>query len=410
MPTPNLGYGTRGDAPIDTFNQWFRSQPQYAAKLASWGQSPDNVHLNDGQKQEMVRLAQSMGAVVDEGHNGQEVDDSGNFKAKSHTVRNIAIIGGIAAAALLTAGAAGAFAGPAAGGAAAGGGAAAAGAGTLAASTTVPLVGSLATGGAGLAATAGGAATMAAAASAVPWSTIIQTGTGLFGSLFGAHEQASAASDNADKQAAAAKYAADQQDAASKRSEALLRQQSEADYQNQEVARRGNYDQYRAQRSRLGTLGAMLGLPAPEIPDYVPSVDPRFTSDGTQPPSTSAPSSGAPAGAPAAGGSDAVTQALLDNYKALGVEPTGPGSGPTDIAYFAKQAKDALASGERPLSYWLGPQGRVAQELAKAKGGTGTSTAPIVPRGTLSTAAQPYQVASPTAPLTPYGTLAQYGA
>lgn len=402
MPTPNLGYGTRGDAPIDTFNQWFRSQPQYAAKLASWGQSPDNVHLNDGQKQEMVRLAQSMGAVVDEGHNGQEVDDSGNFQAKSHTVRNIAIIGGIAAAALLTAGAAGAFAGPAAGGAAAGGGATAAGAGTLAASTTAPLVGGLAAGGTGLAATAGGAATMAGA-SAVPWSTILQTGAGLFGSLFGAHEQASAASANADKQVAASKYAADLQDAASKRSEALLRQQSEAEYQNQEVARKGNYDQYRAQRSRLGTLGAMLGLPAPEIPDYVPSVDPRFTSDGTAAP--------AAAGAPSAtGGSDAVTQALLDNYKALGVAPTGPGSGPTDIAYFAKQAKDALAAGERPLSYWLGPNGRVAQELAKAKGGAGTTAAPNVPRGTLATATQRYQVASPTAQLTPYGTLAQYGA
>lgn len=228
-------------------------------------------------------------------------------------------------------------------------------------------------------------------------------GASLFGSLFGAHEQASAASYAADKQAAASKYAADLQDAASKRSEAFTRQQAESDYQNQETTRSANYGQYKAQRSRLGTLGAMLGLPAPEIPDYVPSVDPRFTSDGaTLPPAASV--------AAPASGSDAVTQALLDNYKALGVAPTGPGTGPTDIAYFTQQAKASLASGERPLSYWLGPQGRVAQELAKAGGGATSAAAPSVPRGTLSTALQPYQVANPTAALTPYGTLAQYGA
>lgn len=144
MPAPNLGYGQRGDVAIDAFNQWFRAQPQYAQKIASFGQSPNNVHLNDDQKQEMVRLAQSLGAVVDEGHDGQEVDDSGNFRAKSHTMRNIAIIGGIAAATLLTAGAAGAFAG---GAATAGGGAAAGGveAGVTAGLGTSALPGAMAT-------------------------------------------------------------------------------------------------------------------------------------------------------------------------------------------------------------------------------------------------------------------------
>lgn len=257
---------------------------------------------------------------------------------------------------------------------------------------------------------AGGAATGSAGG---PWGAIIGAGIGLFGSLFGAHEQASAASDAADKQAAAAKYAADLQDAASKRSEALLRQQSENDYQNQETTRKANYGQYAAQRGRLGTLGAMMGLPAPEIPAYVPSVDPQFTGGSTQPTASGAPTSGAPSGAPTsagAAGSDPVTQAILDNYKALGVAPTGPGTGPTDIAYMVQQAKASLASGERPLSYWLGPQGRIAQELSKAGGGSTSTTATNVPRGTLQTMVQPYQTASPTAALTPYGTLAQYGA
>lgn len=222
---------------------------------------------------------------------------------------------------------------------------------------------------------------------------------GLFGSLFGAHEQASAANDSADKAAAAAKYAADLQDAANKRAEVFTRQQSENDYQNQELTRKQNYGQYVAQRSRLGTLGAMLGLPAPDIPAYEASVDPNFTGGAATPPAASG---GAPAST--AGGNDAVTQAILDNYKALGVAPTGPGSGPTDIAYFVQQAKSSLASGERPLSYWLGPTGRIAQELSKANGGATAPTATAAPAstGTLGAMVQPYRVANPTPALNPY--------
>lgn len=118
---PTLGYGQRAEAPIDAVNQWMRSQLWYQSLIRSFGQNPNSVHLSDDQKQAVIRAAQANGVVVDEGHNGQEVDDSGNFQAKSHALRNTLIVAGIAAAALATAGAAGAF-----GGAAAGGGAAAA--------------------------------------------------------------------------------------------------------------------------------------------------------------------------------------------------------------------------------------------------------------------------------------------
>lgn len=118
---PSLGYGQRAEAPINAVNQWMRTQPWYQSLIRSFGQDPSNVHLSDSQKQAVIRAAQANGVVVDEGHNGQEVDDSGNFQAKSHALRNTLIVAGIAAAALATAGAAGAF-----GGAAAGGGAAAA--------------------------------------------------------------------------------------------------------------------------------------------------------------------------------------------------------------------------------------------------------------------------------------------
>lgn len=118
-PPPQLGYGQRSAAPIDAFNQWLRARPEYQKLIQSFGQNPNDVHLNDTQKQQVIRLAQSLGAVVDEGGNGQEVDDSGNFRAKGHGLRNTLIVAGLAGAALATAGAAGLFA-PAAAGAAGG--------------------------------------------------------------------------------------------------------------------------------------------------------------------------------------------------------------------------------------------------------------------------------------------------
>lgn len=178
---PQLGYDKTSETTLDAFNQWFRARPEYYAKLAEFGQDPTNVHLNDQQKQQMVKLAQSLGAVVDEGGSGQEVDDSGNFRNKSHKLRNTLIVAGIAGAALLTAGAAGVFSGAAAPAATTGaslggvesgvtaglGAASLPGAGTalgagstlagvgaaaapLASSATVPLVGELAAGGTGL--------------------------------------------------------------------------------------------------------------------------------------------------------------------------------------------------------------------------------------------------------------------
>lgn len=127
--TPQLGYGNRDNASIDHVNQMMRSQPWYYEYLKSQGQSPDNVHLNDAQKQGLIRAAQGNGIVVDEGRDGQEIDDSGNFRAKGHKLRNTMIVAGIAAATLATMGAAGVFSAGAGGAGAAVGGAAPAAAG-----------------------------------------------------------------------------------------------------------------------------------------------------------------------------------------------------------------------------------------------------------------------------------------
>lgn len=134
MTQPQLGYGQPTEATIDQVNQWMRSTPWYQSLLKSWGQDPNNVHLNDAQKRQIVQQAQANGVVVDEGN--MEVDPSGNFNPVGHKLRNTLIVAGLAAATIGTMGAAGAFAGPALAGTTAGtagGGAAAAGtAGTLA--------------------------------------------------------------------------------------------------------------------------------------------------------------------------------------------------------------------------------------------------------------------------------------
>ncbi len=165
---PNLGYGKQSEVRIDTFNKWFRARPEYQAQLKAWGQDPNNVHLSKSQSQQLLRMAQGLGAVVDEGN--MEVDPAGNFNPKGHKLRNTLIVAGIAGATLATMGAAGAFsgAGGAAGGASSG---ASAAAGTLGPSTAANMAATSAIAGgsavpASLAATGAGAAGAAGAAAA----------------------------------------------------------------------------------------------------------------------------------------------------------------------------------------------------------------------------------------------------
>ncbi len=93
MADPNLGYGDQNAVDIDKYNQYMRAQPWYQALIKSFGQDPNNVHLNDEQKQAVVKAAQANGAIIDEGHNGQQVDDSGNFEAKGSGLGKKILIG-----------------------------------------------------------------------------------------------------------------------------------------------------------------------------------------------------------------------------------------------------------------------------------------------------------------------------
>lgn len=356
MPTPNLGYGTRGEAPINSVNQWMRSQPWYQQLITSFGQNPNNVHLNDDQKQQVIRAAQANGVVVDEGHDGQQIDDSGNFEAKGHGLRNTLIVAGIAGAALLTAGAAGMFGGAALG---AGEGAAGAGAGAAAdagmfgplaagygAATTTAAApaGIAATGGAAAAAGGAGAAgggKVAATLFGVPADDIFKTGASLFGNLFGANMQISAADRSAAATAAAAKYAADLQAKASADALAFQYGSAENSFLNNEAARQGNYAQDAAHQRRLGTIGEEVGLGPREIPAYVPGVDPHFGGGG---------------GGAAATGGGAPSAALMPANGEVNWTAPADQLGSQLTAYFKKRG---VAASEVP--YWVQQAGSLVQ-------------------------------------------------
>lgn len=181
MPTPQLGYGQRGAAPIDAVNTYMRGSDWYQSLIKSFGQNPNNVRLTANQKQQVIRAAQAHGIVVDEGSNGQEVDDSGNFRAKGHGLRNTLIVAGIAGAAIATMGAAGVF----------GGAAGASGAGGLGAGAGAGAAGAGGAGGLGTAATiAGGGA--AASGGLGRYSDLLRYGLPVAGNLVGGIIQANA--------------------------------------------------------------------------------------------------------------------------------------------------------------------------------------------------------------------------
>jgi hypothetical protein len=202
-------------------------------------------------------------------------------------------------------------------------------------------------------------------------------GTGAAG-VYSAKKQSDAATTGVNAQTNAANYAAKlQSDAAAKALDFQKEQAAvdQANFQKTQTANFGqyksasdeNYGQYKAgaqtdydrwalHQNNMGYLGELLGLPARQVPAANIAAPPVY---GANPFDTGG---SALSGAP----TQSIMDALKANYKSLGYAPTGPGTGPTDIAYFADAASRSAAAGERPLSYWLGPNGRVAQEIAQA--------------------------------------------
>lgn len=138
-----------------------------------------------------------------------------------------------------------------------------------------------------------------------------------------------------------------------------------ADTQNQfsqsQAAGHNGYNQYKSRDQRVGQLGELLGMAPRETAPYE---DPTLTIPPYEGPNSGPVMSGPQASGPNPRDPNYITQQLRGVYKSLGVTPTGPGSGPTDIEYMTKAVGskggwDAAAPG-----YW---PTRIAQEIAQAK-------------------------------------------
>lgn len=208
------------------------------------------------------------------------------------------------------------------------------------------------------------------------WGAVGATAAGAT-SMIGAGEAAAATEDAAHIQADTAAKALDFQ-----------KQKAAQDLAQQNAIQKANYDQWAASQRRASNFAQMLGLPAFDIPSYQPI--PNALSATTTAPTAS---TGLPAGAATSGSfptapsggsptdTAAIQSALEQNYKALGVTPTGRGTGPTDIAYYADQIANTGGLTPQNFSYWFGPQGRIATDIGGhgAAGATATTASAATP-------------------------------
>lgn len=232
-----------------------------------------------------------------------------------------------------------------------------------------------------------GAGSGAASGSAAgPWGAVIGAGIGLFGSLFGAHEQSQASEQaaqiNAQAQlqiaqmnAAAQKYAADLQAKASSDALNFSKAGAENSFQNNEVSRAGNYDQWAAAQRRVGSVAKLLGFGDREIPAYRPGVDPNFGGSGGD-------------------SASSVTGAVPSSFGNLS-DPTawmGLVSDPTKLSAFVKGVAPSMDPGL--VSYYVGKiQGQPGANPAEQAGSAQYWANKIASDPTLRSAApNPYSV------------------
>jgi uncharacterized membrane protein YgcG len=432
--------GGQSEATIDQANIAMRGMPWYQTQMKAWGQDPGHPTLTSWQRDQLTRQAQANGFVVDQGN--IEMDDHGNWNPKGHKLRNTLIVAGLAAAAVATLGAALPAIAGAGGGAGAGAGAglgaaegigaygvgdaalASLGTGAMGAAALPAAVGAAAAlpagvtlegtaAGPGAISTAGAAGTPAslvgktlsadgiAAAKAAGYTVnadgvvmdaanvapdYIQSASGSSGLVSnllkyalpvggGLASSLIAANASSNASAAQTKYLEDA--LAYEKENDLYKRGVDAAAVQKEAQRYGDYSSRIAPFIDNGIssndrMAGLVGLPARS----------GATSGGAY-------SYGGYSGGGSSGGggsqgvaiTPAITQKILDNYKALGLTPTGSGTGPTDTAYFAE--KYAATGGSTPDndSYWFGPNGRIAKEARQAgvTFGTPSPTSPTSP-------------------------------
>lgn len=217
------------------------------------------------------------------------------------------------------------------------------------------------------------------------------------GSIVAAKMTSGASQAAANTNAAAQTHAADLQSQAAAQALAFQENQANLTQNNYANTQLANYAQYAQHENNIGQLGQMLGLPARQIPpppSFLTSLATTPTSGPTTAGTTpqAAPTAATPGGNPT--DPNAIAAQLQANYKSLGVAPTGPGTGPTDLAYYAQQIAATGGLTPQNSAYWFGPTGRIASDLAKASGGGGAasggaSSPYVAPMGSLMGSASP---------------------
>ncbi len=212
--------------------------------------------------------------------------------------------------------------------------------------------------------------------------------------IYGANKSSDAAKQSAVLQTSATTHAADLQSQAAKEALAFQQQQAAQDQSNFNTTQQANYNQWASGQNRMRGLDSLVGLPQRDIPAYQQPQN-VLGSSQTTPTSGQMPSGGN--GNPQ---DPAFIQSQLANvYKTMGLAPTGPGTGPTDIAYMAQKVAETGGWTAQNASYW--PQ-RIADEVAKAKGGGAVSGAPSASGGAAPASLANYVGASQmAAPVTP---------
>ncbi len=236
---------------------------------------------------------------------------------------------------------------------------------------------------------------------------LITAGVTAGGVALAAHEASSGTQHAADITSAATQHGADLQKQSADAALAFQKQQAEQDYRNQEITRQANYNQHAAVLSQRSSLGQSLGLPAITQPAYVPSQDPGFTGGPTLGNPTAAAPNASPASQPpatvATGAGDPTTAALMKFYQTQGVQPTGRGTGATDIAYWADQINAHGGPTPQNLGYFTD---RITQGLQGSQGGT-TGAVPTPNTMNFGQMLQPGQQPLLTQPLPQPGSFGQ---
>lgn len=225
-----------------------------------------------------------------------------------------------------------------------------------------------------------------AATSGVSYGDLLKYGLPVAGNLIGGILQANATGNASDAQQKYLQEALDYQ-----KEQDTYNRNRQATLDAQEVTRYGNYQGRIAPFIANGTnandrMSALLGLPG--------------RTGGSSSGASSSSSSGS-RGVPL---SPEITAANLANYKALGLTPSGRGTGPTDSAYYDDEIAATGGLTDANKKFWFGPNGRIALDAAKA--GSSRSYGALVPSPS-PPAAMPAPNASPVSLRAPDGSVQQ---